>query len=284
MAAVDSRFIDASSAPVGLPQVPLALLAPRRVFGRVEDVPAYGWALVVLLVLMGLSGYATVQTGLIDREAERRFRAGVAELEKQQLDITQRSVLKEQIDEAREASEFARLITRWTVVFARPIAALATILLLAAVFYAIVALTGHKPEWHTLLTVMVFASYADVLAEFTRLGLMIRFESMEVNTSLAALVRFIKPEEFLAMVRGTGQPVSGFEAMAPLALLSGLLTALDPFRIWFWVLVTQGLRATAQLRGWKVWLICPLFWMIAAGMRGLGAVAQLQAAAGVEGM
>ena len=47
--------------------------------------------------------------------------------------------------------EFKRLLTRIQVVVAEPMRVLATILLISAVFYGAVALTGRKPEWHTLL-------------------------------------------------------------------------------------------------------------------------------------
>ena len=49
--------------------------------------------------------------------------------------------------------------------------------------------------------------------------------------------------------------------------LAGLLTAFDPFRIWFWLVVIIGLSATTQLRGWRAWTVCSLCWLIAAGMR-----------------
>jgi len=276
-ALVVSKFVDTSPARVGLLQVPLALIAPRRVFERVEDVAGYGWSWVVLLVLMGLTGYATVQTGLIDREAERSLRKSIATLEEQQVDVTQRSVLKEQIEQAREASEFTRLMTRWLVVLVRPLGTLVTIMVLAALVYAVVAMTGRKPEWHTLLTVFVLASFVDLLGDFFRLAMMMRYETLEVDTSLAVLMRLVNPEDFKALMSSSGQEVTGFQAMAPLAMMSGLLTAFDPFRIWFWIVVIKGLSATSQLRGWKVWLMCGLFWMMAAGPRSLMAVGELQA-------
>lgn len=262
--------------------MPLALIAPRRVFERVEDVAGYGWSWVVLLVLMGLTGYATVQTGLIDREAERSLRKSIATLEEQQVDVTQRSVLKEQIEQAREASEFTRLMTRWWVMLARPTGTAITIMVLAALVYAVVAMTGRKPEWHTLLTVFVVASFVDLLGDFFRLAMMMHYETLDVDTSLAVLMRLVNPEEFKALMSGSGQQVTGFQAMAPLAMMSGLLTAFDPFRLWFWIVVIKGLSATSQLRGWKVWLMCGLFWMMAAVPRSLVAVGQLQAEAKVS--
>jgi len=141
----------------------------------------------------------------------------------------------------------------------------------------VVAMTGRKPEWHTLLTVFVLASFVDLLGDFFRLAMMMRYETLEVDTSLAVLMRLVNPEDFKALMSSSGQEVTGFQAMAPLAMMSGLLTAFDPFRIWFWIVVIKGLSATSQLRGGKVWLMCGLFWMMAAGPRSLMAVGELQA-------
>ena len=247
---------------VGALDIPLALLAPRRMFARVEDVPAYGWPLVVLLVAVTAVGYATIETGLIDLEVERRVQQGIAALEAEQLDVVERSALSKMIEERREAGEFLRLMKRVQVVVANPVAALATILSLSAVFYAVVALTGRKPEWHTLLTICVFAGFADVVGAVVRLMFMLRFRTLSVDTSLALAARLINME--------------GEGAATSTAAVSGLLSAVDPFRIWFWVIVACGLSVTSQLRGWKVWTCCSLFWLTAAVARAALAVASVQ--------
>ena len=76
----------------------------------------------------------------------------------------------------------------------------------------------------------------------TRLLMMIRFETEFVDTSLAPLARLMH--------------VADASAAPPVAGLAGLLTAVDPFRIWFWLILAIGLMTTSQLRGWKVWLSC----------------------------
>ncbi len=238
---------------VGLFDVPLALFSPKRVFARVEDVPVYGWALIALLMAVTLIGYAEVETGLIDLEVDRQVERGIAELEKEQYDVVERSALTKMIQEQRKAGEFLHLMDRIRVVVVNPVAALATILVLASLFYALVALSGRKPEWHTLLTVCIFASFVDVVAGAVRLGFMLRFETLTVNTSLAALAPMFAPE--------------GEGAAQQAAALSGILSMTDPFRIWFWVVLGVGLAVTAQLRGWKVWTSCILFWLVAAGVR-----------------
>ena len=235
---------------VGAMDIPLALLAPRRVFARVEDVPAYGWALVVLLAAVTVIGYATIETGLIDLEVERKVQQSITALEAEQLDVVERSALSKMIEEKRQEGEFLRLITRVQVVVANPAATLATVLLLSAAFYAVVALTGKKPEWHTLMTICVFAGFADVIGGVVRLLFMLRFRTLAVDTSLALAARLINMED-------EGATMST-------AAVSGLLSAVDPFRIWFWVIVACGLSVTSQLRGWKVWTCCSLFWLTAA--------------------
>jgi hypothetical protein len=88
---------------------------------------------------------------------------------------------------------------------------------------------------------------------------------LEVDTSLALLTRFL----------------AGAERPDPTAVaaLSGLLSALDPFRVWFWLAVVVGLSATAQLRGWRAWLTCALCWLAAAGTRSAMAAAAVQSVA-----
>lgn len=229
------------------------ILAPRRVFARVEDVTAWGWPLVILLTTVTLIGFATVQTGLIDREVERGVRASIARIDAVQRDVTERSALRELYAQERKMGEFNKLLARMRVIGAEPAKALASVLLIAAVLYGAVALTGHKPEWHTLLTVCVLASFVGVLRLLLTLGLMLYFGTLDVHTSLAPLTRYlVDPAQ--------ASPVT-------LATVYGSLAAVDPFRLWFWLLVVIGVSTTAQLRGWRAWLVCTLCFLVASGVR-----------------
>jgi hypothetical protein len=233
------------------------------VFRKVEDVPAYGWPLILLLTAVTLVGYAKIETGLIDREVERGVQRDITALEAEQRDVVERSALSKMIEEERKKGEFIQLIKRIQVVVADPAATLATVLLLAAVFYGLVALSGKKPEWHTLLTVCVFAAFADVVGAVVRLGFMLRFRTLTVDTSLGLVTRLMTTE--------------GEGAAASTVMLSSLLSAVDPFRMWFWLLVACGVSMTSQLRGWKVWVCCTLFWLTAAGVRAGIAAASMGA-------
>lgn len=252
---MSTGFVTTTRTTIRIRDIPIVLLAPTRVFRRVEDVVAYGWHLTILLVTITLLGLATIETGLVDREVDNQVQQKIAEIEKQQFDVVERSKLSTMIQDAKKEGEFLRLMTRIQVIAANPLALLCTVLLLSALFYAAVALTGKKPEWHTLLTIFVFAGFTTVVGSFIRLGFMLHFRTLEVDTSLAPLVKWMAFE--------------GNNAGVTSALLAGLFTAFDPFRIWFWLVAIIGLSTTAQLRGWKVWTLCVLLWLSAAGIRGV---------------
>lgn len=240
---------------VGLTDIPLVFLSPRRLFARVEDVQAYGWVLLVLLTAMALLGYATVETGLIDRAVRSRVLERQAALENAEADVVERSALRKALEEETKKGEFERLMTRIGVVVARPAGALASVLLIAALLYGIVALTGRKPEWHTLMTICVFAAFVDLFATAFRLVLMLAYKTLDVDTSAALLAR--------------GMPAPADPQAGP-SLLPHLLAGIDPFRIWFWWVVVLGLSVTMQLRGWRAWVPCSLFFLVAgAAQAGL---------------
>ncbi len=198
----------------------LVFAAPRLVFSRVEDTGAYGWALVTLLALVTLIGYAEVQTGLIDRTVDQATEKSLAELEKTQAQLVDRVELRDRMDAIRKQGEFNKLITRLGRVVVSPIQMLASFLLIASALYAIVALTGRKPEYHTLMSICVYTGFIELLAYILRLAMMIYYRTINVDTSLGLLAAPGKPSA---------------------------LAAIDPFRIWFWVLVAIGLVVTRQL-------------------------------------
>ena len=72
---------------VGVADIPRVFFTPRKVFGRVEDVASWGWPLAVLLTAFAVTGYATVQTGLITREVDRQVQAGIAQIDRTQRDV-----------------------------------------------------------------------------------------------------------------------------------------------------------------------------------------------------
>jgi len=235
-----------------------ALGAPRRAFEQVEDVARYGWPLVILLTAVALIGYGTVQTGLIDREVERRVQERIAVIDSTQRDIVERSTLRELYENERKLGEFNRVVLRIGAVAAGPLGMLAQLLIIAAVLFGAVALTGRKAEWHTLLTLTVYAGLIDVIDHLVRFVFMLRFATLDVDTSLGLVVRH-------ALIDTALSPQQ-------VGALAGLATMIAPFRIWYWVVLIIGLDATRQLRGWRAWVLCGGCWLVGGLVRaGLGA-------------
>lgn len=230
------------STSLGLRHVPWVIMAPGRLFGRVEDVGAYGWTLFVLLTLVTLVGVLEIQTGLIDRQVDQQTEEQLAQVEKTQGGLVDRVQLREAMDVVRKNGEFMKLLRRLGAVVLKPLYMLSAFLLISSLLYAAVALTGRKPEYHTLLTICVYSGWVVLLGYVLRLAMMLAYRTPHVDTSLA-------------MVAGPGE--------AP------YLAAVDPFRIWFWVLVATGLIVTQQLRR-RVAIVCCVLMALLASVGHVG--------------
>jgi len=201
----------------------LVYTAPASLFRRVEDTGAYGWALLTLLLLVVMIGYATVQTGLIDRTVDQDIEARLAEQEESRTDLVDRVELSELVETAHKQAEFTKLITRLIVIVWTPVYMLASFLLIAAVLYAIVALTGRKPEYHTLMSIAVYAGFIELVGLVLGLVMKVYYRTIAVDATL--------------------RPLAPDNAR----LAEAALAAIDPFRIWFWVLIAVGVTVTRQL-------------------------------------
>jgi hypothetical protein len=230
---------------LGLADAPKIFVAPGAVFRRIAHDAGYGWALAALLLLATLIGWVTAQTGLIDREVDRQTQRALADLEREQIDLLSRVELSERLERIRKAAEFAKLIERGKAVLVTPAALAASVMLIAAMLFAVVALVGNKPDYPTLLAVCVYSAVVDVLASGLRLVMMLCYRTIEVDTSLGLLV-----------------PVS-----EGANTLHNLLSAVDPFRVWFWILVAVGLVTTGQLSRRAATVSCLLFWLVTTGVR-----------------
>jgi len=226
--------------PLGVRHALLVFVAPRSLFDRVEDTGAYGWALVTLLGLVMLIGYAEIQTGLIDRVVDQKTEKQLQQLEETRANLVDRLQLKDGMDAIHKAAVFDKTITRILVVVLEPIYLLASFMLIASVLYAMAALTGRKPEYHTLMSICVYAGFIELAALVLQLGMMLYFKTTEIDTSLRAL--------------------------GPIGKLNPL-AAIDPFRIWFWILAAIGLTVTQQLSRRMALTTCTAMCVLAIGGR-----------------
>lgn len=232
-----SRFVASTihsleAGGLGLRHALWVYTAPKRLYARVEDTGSYGWTLFVLLTLVTLIGYCEVQTGLIDRLVDQQTEARLAQIEKEQAQLVDRVQLRESMDNARKEGEFMKLLRKLGAVAVAPMQLLVSFLFISSMLYAAVALTGRKPEYHTLMTICVYAGFIDLVAIALRFFMMFAYRTIHVDTSLAM---FGEPGEY------------------------PYLAAIDPFRIWFWVLIAIGLIVTQQLSRRVAITVCTVF-------------------------
>jgi len=228
------------SGPLCVRHALLVFATPRKLFERVEDTGAYGWALTTLLGLTALLGYVSVQTGLIDRAIDAQTERSLATIEQDQAHLVDRVELRENMEDVRKGAQFTKLLAHLRAVAIMPLWRLGSYLLIASILYAVVALMGKKPEYHSLVTVCVYAGFIDLAAQMVQLAMMMRYRTIYVDTSLG-------------MLAAPGEPT--------------LLVAFDPFRIWFWMLVAMGLIVTGQLSRRAAIASCFFMALTAAGVR-----------------
>ena len=235
-----ARKHDRERGPLGVRHALLVFATPRVLFDRVEDTGAYGWALVTLLGLVMLLGYSEVQTGLIDRVVDEKTEKQLAQLEETQMNLVDRIELKDRMESIRKAATFEKTMTRIGEVAVKPMYLLASFMLIASALYAMVALTGRKPEYHTLMSICVYAGFIELAAVVLQLAMMLYFRTTVIDTSLRVLGPF-----------GKFNPLAG----------------IDPFRIWFWVLIGIGLTVTQQLSRRMAIATCSVMCLLAIGGR-----------------
>ncbi len=216
------------------------LVAPGRVFSRIEDTAAYGWSLVVLLTLATLMGYLLVQSGLIDAAIDKHTEKELARIESSTGVLVDRIALRQSLEDARKQGEFNKTLARLQPVVLTPIGMMASFLLVSSMLYAIVALSGRKPEWHTLMSICVYAGFIDLVASALNTAMLFYYRRMDIDTSLRALAN-------------AGEPT--------------VLAGIDPFRAWFWCLMALGLIVTQQLSRRIAVAICVLSFVVASGVR-----------------
>lgn len=214
--------------------------SPRALFSRVEDTGTYGWALATLLLLVTGLGFLEVKTGLIDRTVDIKTELSLATMEKNQADLIDRVELRDRMDDVRKAGEFNKMLARLGVVVVKPVYLLVSMLLISSVFYALVAMTGRKPEYHTLMSICVYSAFIVLVGYVVRLAMVIAYRTSAVETSLAMLAP-----------PGQGTPLAG----------------IDVFRIWFWVLLASGLIITRQVGRRMAIVSCSVLALSAAGVR-----------------
>lgn len=226
--------------------IPRMYTSPVGFYQQFDLATPYGGPLALLVILLAAAGYAVVGSGLVERSVDLSTEKSLSLIEKASIGEVKQDELDDRLRNARMAVGFWEVLASGAAVLEGPIKSLGRIFVGAAVAFVAVAMSGRKPAYHGLASILTFAAYVELLRQAVVVPLMLSLHSMEVETSLAVLL--------------------GGRAAASGWLYAGL-QAVDPFSIWFYVLAAIGISRSGQLstRG-AVWLGLVL-WLGAAGLQ-----------------
>ncbi|MBP7934726.1 MAG: hypothetical protein KA354_08785 [Phycisphaerae bacterium] len=230
----------------GIRDIPSLYFSPLRFYQPFDLATSYGGPLALLVVLLAAAGYTVVFSGLIGRSVDISTEKGLALIERTSVGEVKRDELDDRLRTAREAAVFWKVLASGASVLQGPVETLGRIFLGATVAFVAVALSGRKPAYHGLVSILTFASYVEVLRQAVVVPLMISLHSVEVETSLAVLLR--------------GRPEAS-------AWLYAGLQAVDPFSLWFYALAAIGISRSGQLSTRGAVFLSILLWAGAAGLR-----------------
>jgi hypothetical protein len=185
-------------------------------------------ALLLLMLLHAVFAVGLVSTRVQDFEIDTATQKAINQYANQPHSDESAEDVNRALTALEKGAVFYKLVARVLLVMGGPVRVAAVAGLLASVLFVVVALRGAaKPDFHLLAAVAVFAAYAEVPRLAVRLFLVSQLQVTRVETSLAAFV-------------------SAPHVSLPLYLL---LRRLDPFDLWYWVLVGLGVWKTGQLSG-----------------------------------
>lgn len=198
-------------------------LRPVSLFQRMPRQNRGRAALVCVLLLQVLLGWAVVSTGVYDYEILTQSQRSINEYARRHED-DQAEVLEETLEAMEKGAEFQMLLNRLWLWVGGPVRTLGVVGALTGLLFAVAALTGSRPDGPLLAGVVAFACLVEIPKRMLELWLMIATGSSRVETSLAAFA--------------TDPDISLWAYL--------LLRRLDPFEMWFWAALGVGLYQTGQ--------------------------------------
>jgi len=220
-------------------------LAPGRKFARLKEKPNWLGPLVIVLVFNML--LTVVSSQYIDWQKQRQTAVE---------QMRERNVPQEQIDKATEGMDrfYSSPAMRYGVpVISSLIVGLIAMLFLAVVYNVSLPLFGGTSDFKRVWSIVVNASLVAVPAAIVRGLLVLLKRSAEVTTSLALAAPGLK---------------QGF--------LKALLTQLDIFDFWKFLLIAIGLKVVFGIKNSKAYTLVFVVWIVAVlilsllGMRAIG--------------
>lgn len=221
-------------------------LRPSALFLGLAVENRAGRALGILLILeMALTGLI-VSTGVVDYEIEADTQRQVSERLRDQEGPDDDDALASTLSSIEKWGVFKKLLAKLGWVLGIPGRTLAGVIVLSWILFAAVALRGGKPKYEELLAVAVFASFVELPRLLVKLYLITELQVARVETSLAAFVPVGPKTPFWIYL---------------------LARRIDPFEIWFWILVGYGIWKIGALRAKSAVILV----MISAAIFGLAA-------------
>jgi hypothetical protein len=201
-------------------------IRPEELFADLPRVNRAAGALWLLLVLHVLLAAVVLSTGVTDYEIERQTQHEMTRETNRLPGDENADQLVRSLEAIEKKAVFTRLTTRLGLLIGGPLGVLLGIVTVAGVLYVTVAVRGTaKADFALLAGVAVFAAYVEVPRQLLRLGLIAHLYTTRVETSAAAFVS---------------------APHTPLGLYL-LLRRLDPFDLWYWLLIGLGVCKAGQL-------------------------------------
>jgi hypothetical protein len=225
---------------------------PRSLFQELPRTNRVASALILLMALYALYGLGMYATGVLNYEIDVQTQTQLSGLRQHPPAKDDAAKFTSALETIEKGSVFQKELSRVALLAGGPIQLCLSVSVLSAVVFLVVALRGGKPNFQVLLGVTTFAAYVEVPRLIMQLVLTAQLHVSRVETSAAA-----------------------FFSRADIGLGNYLLVRrLDPFEVWYYVLVGLGLYHTGQLkRRWAIVTAC-LLALFAAVLRCMGDLPQ----------
>ncbi len=226
---------------------------PTSLFRELPRTNRVASALILLMALYALYGLGLYTTGVLNYEIDVQTQTQISGLQATPAGERRRGEVHFRPGDDRKGIGLPK--------GAKPCAAsgrradsvlLLSVSVLSAFLFLVVALRGGKPNFQVLLGVTTFASYVAVPRLLMQLALTAQLHVSRVETSAAA-----------------------FCSRAEVGLANYLLLRrLDPFEVWYYVLVGLGVYHTGQLKRWSAIVTACLLAALAAVLHCIGDLPQ----------
>ncbi|MFL5242573.1 MAG: YIP1 family protein [Gemmataceae bacterium] len=182
-------------------------------------------AFLILLACILLYGYAVISTGVLDYEIDRQTQKEISQIRQHSETEEGNEKMANLVDSAEKGGIFRQKMARVSLMVGGPLYLLISLSLLSGVLFMAIALRGGKPNYQLLFGISVFAALVEIPSMMVRVLLISQLHISRVETSAAAFIN---------------DPAAGLGAYL-------VLRRLDPFAVWFYVLVGMGLYYSGQM-------------------------------------